>query len=61
MSIILRIFASENINHLTMENAMVKAVKKRRNTVRQPRPTPRKIVKLTKYRELVADPFGLEE
>ena len=55
-----RIFAPENINHPKMENTITKAVRKRRNTVRQPRPTPRKIVKLTKYRELVADPFGLE-
>lgn len=43
-----------------MEDTVTKAVKKRKTATRTPRPTPRKIVKLTKYRELVANSFGLE-
>ena len=43
-----------------MENAVTKTVRKGKTVRRASRPTPRKIVKLTKYRELVADPFGLE-
>ncbi len=43
-----------------MKTTSVKTRKSRKMDKRLFKPVPRKLVKLTKYRELVPDPFGLE-